>query len=435
MSVQHERAFVGRLLTSAKTMLETSLDDRHFADPLCRLVFQTAGQCLQDGIEPTIVTVCDPSRRVLNNREGEVAELTTEAHVGRIDWIEAQLVTAYESRVLQQLGRTLLDLADDPAAAIAAVDESMEALATADTTNRVWSARELVRPTIETIEERYHAKGELPGVPSGIRELDAMSNGFQDGMFYVIAARPSVGKSALLKHLATFVSTNGSNSPYVPAGVFSAESSRHEFMVRAFADFASIDSMRLSNGMIGPSDFGRLTQAGEKLYESKLYIYDEPNMGIARLTSLARLMKRKHGIRILFVDYVQIIDAAANDRTRTEQVSLVSRALKKLARSLEIPVVAVAQAGRESEKEHRWPRQSDVQHASQIEQDVDGLMFIHPENERDGRLKQLWLVVLKMRDGKTGSIPIHFEKRFLRFTDRAPERWDDNVRGQGVNAS
>jgi len=286
---------------------------------------------------------------------------------------------------------------------------------------------EIVAETIEAIEKLYHTKDSYTGVPSGFAGLDNMTSGFQNSEFIIIGARPSVGKTAL----ALTMAANMAIHRKVPVGFFTLEMSDMALMQRLLSSEARINSDKLRTGMLRPADFHNLTEAAGRIYEAPLFIDDTPNIKLLDLRAQARRMKSKEGIRVLFVDYIGLIEPESkNNVPRHEQVAEISRSLKSLARELEMPIICLSQVGRQSEG--KAPTLADLRESGSIEQDADVVIFLHREREdsRDNRERgqgsgstETDLIVAKQRNGPVGTVKLAFiphYTKFESFTSRNP---------------
>ncbi len=279
-------------------------------------------------------------------------------------------------------------------------------------------ARDIVPEAISAIEQLYHRKESYTGVPTGFTELDNMTSGFQNSEFIVIGARPSVGKTALALTMAANMSVKNK----IPVGFFTLEMSEMALMNRLIASESRINSEKLRSGMLKPSDFHNLTEAAGRIYEAPLYIDDSPNMKLLDLRAQARRMLSKEGVKIIFVDYIGLIEPESKSNVpRHEQVAEISRSLKSLAREMEVPIVCLSQVGRQSEG--KPPTLADLRESGSIEQDADVVMFLHRERETHdtedrsrGPLNiTTELIIAKQRNGPIGTVPIIFIPKYTRF--------------------
>jgi replicative DNA helicase len=267
-------------------------------------------------------------------------------------------------------------------------------------------AKEIVKLTFEAIEKHYHSKTEYTGIPSGFKELDQLTMGFQNSEFIVIGARPSVGKTAF----ALTIAANMAIKQKIPVGFFSLEMSAMAIMQRLLSMEARLDSQRMRTGMLSPADFSRITEACGRLYEAPLYISDSPDLKLLDLRAQARRMKSNQDVKIIFVDYITLIGSENRELPRHEQIAEVSRSLKSLAREINIPVIALSQVRRETEGKR--PTLADLRESGSIEQDADVVVFIHTE---DLKAEIREIAVAKQRNGPVGDIQLAFLARYTKF--------------------
>jgi replicative DNA helicase len=292
-------------------------------------------------------------------------------------------------------------------------------------TGKYRSSSQIVNETVNTIEALFHAGGSYTGVPSGFADLDDHTSGFQNSEFIVIGARPSVGKTAFALTIASYMAVRKK----VPVGFFTLEMSGKSLMQRLFAAEAKIDSKKLRSGMLTNSDFGKITEAAGRLYEAPLFIEDTPNIKLLDLRSQARRMKKNEGIRVIFIDYIGLIESESKGNVpRHEQVAEISRSLKSLARELDIPIICLSQVGRQSEGKE--PTLADLRESGSIEQDADVVMFIHKHRDHDKDISQqdsraiieTDIILAKQRNGPVGTIKLGFVPRYTKFETLTRER-------------
>lgn len=295
--------------------------------------------------------------------------------------------------------------------------------------------KELLWPTMERIELLQKAGKRITGVPSGFTDLDELTSGFQPSELIVVAARPSMGKTALCLNMAAHAAIEHR------AGVllFSLEMSNDSLVQRFLCSEGMVDAMRMRRGMLSDADFTRLARAAGVLSGAPLFFFDQPSLTALQARSVARRQMREQPIGLIIVDYLQLMrspDTAAQGRV--QEISDISRSLKALARELEVPVVALSQLSRASEQRggDRKPILSDLRDSGAIEQDADIVMFIHrPEyyegnTDKDGNSLEgkAEVIVAKNRNGPTGHVDLFFHKHYTRF-DNYSERQDADGHG------
>jgi replicative DNA helicase len=295
--------------------------------------------------------------------------------------------------------------------------------------------KDQVMEAIETIEALYERRGTITGVSTGFAEFDRMTDGLHDGEMIVIAARPSMGKTALAMNIAEHVAINGvvagvsPAKPGLPVAVFSLEMSTQQLVQRMLCSRARVNLQKVRDGFLAERDFPAITAAASKLAESQIFIDDTAALSVLELRAKARRLKAQHDIKLIVVDYLQLLRSTtrrAQDNRQLE-ISEISSGLKALAKELRIPVLVLAQLNRQPEaRSGGKPRLSDLRESGSIEQDADLVgLLVRPEiyeEDEDARAEKAGeaeLIIAKQRNGPVGEIALTFLKEFTRFEDRA----------------
>jgi replicative DNA helicase len=271
---------------------------------------------------------------------------------------------------------------------------------------------------IDSRAERGHQS--ISGLATGYIDLDDKTAGLQNSELIILAARPSVGKTAMALNLVRFIAVEENH----PVFFVSLEQSRIELAERLLCCQARVDSHKLRKGHLNSEEMQKLIEAGERLRQAKLFIDDTPGQGMLRIAANARRLKVRHQIRLVVVDYLQLIDPDNRRDSRQEQVASISRRLKFLARELQIPVVSLAQVNRSSEdRQDHKPRLADLRESGSIEQDADTVMLLHrPEMYEPGQHEgTVEVIIAKQRNGPTGEVTLTYLKQFMRFESFAPQ--------------
>jgi replicative DNA helicase len=254
----------------------------------------------------------------------------------------------------------------------------------------------------------------ISGLPTGFTDLDEMTAGLQNSEMIIVAARPSVGKTAFALSLTRNICVEGQH----PVFFCSLEQSRIELAERLLCAQARVDSHRLRKGNLSSEDMEKLIEAGGVLRNARLFIDDSPGQGMLRIAANARRLKLRQKIKMVVIDYLQLIEPENRRDPRQEQVAQISRRIKHLARELKLPVVALAQVNRSSEErqDHR-PRLADLRESGSIEQDADTVMLLHrPDRYEPGQHEGVVEVIIgKQRNGPTGEVTLSYVKQFMRF--------------------
>src|SRR4051794_3827957 len=279
---------------------------------------------------------------------------------------------------------------------------------------------ELLKDSFETITKLYEAGSEITGTASGFRDLDRLTSGFQPGNLIIVAARPSMGKSALALCMASNVAVRHET----PVALFTLEMSKAEVTQRLMCAEGKVESQRLRTGKLAVDDWPRLTAACDKLSKAPIYVDDTGSITMMEIRSkLRRLKMRQAKLGLVIIDYLQLMTSGTTVENRVQEVSQISRALKVLARDLDVPIVALSQLSRAVEQRHdKRPILSDLRESGSIEQDADLVGFIYRDEyyNDDSESQGLAEVILaKHRNGPTDSIKLSFLKRYAKFADLA----------------
>jgi replicative DNA helicase len=282
--------------------------------------------------------------------------------------------------------------------------------------------KDIVRDNFERLEKIFREGKSITGISTGYTELDKLTSGLQPSELIILAARPSQGKTALALNLAENIAIRGQS----PVAIFSLEMSKESLLQRLVASVAQIDAHKFRTGHLSREDWRRMTDALGTISSAPVWIDDAGSVSVLEIGAKARRLKRDKGMSLLIVDYLQLITARGRFGNRQEEVSSISRALKGLAKELQIPVLVLSQLTRAPEREERGPQLSDLRESGAIEQDADVVMFIYrphffklgaaPE-ERD----QAEILIAKQRNGPTDKVKFVFRSRLTRFEEAAPD--------------
>ena len=280
---------------------------------------------------------------------------------------------------------------------------------------------DIVMDTIKTIERLYEKKELITGVPTGFARLDYMTAGFQPSDLIIVASRPSMGKTALCLNVAQYAAVRGG----LPVAIFSMEMPKEQLMMRLLCSEARVDGSRVRTGHLAERDFPRLAQAASRLSDAPIFLDDTPAQNVLEVRAKARRLKREADLRLLIVDYLQLMRGVGDEDNRTQEVSDISRGLKALAKELAIPVVAISQLNRQVEgRSDKRPMMADLRESGSIEQDADVVLFIYrdemynPNSEHQGVAE---ILLAKQRNGPTGSVNLAFLKEYTRFENLSEE--------------
>jgi replicative DNA helicase len=291
--------------------------------------------------------------------------------------------------------------------------------------SNVRTITELVHRAINTVEEVHQRQGVLTGLGTGFPDLDKLTTGLHGGEMIVIAARPSVGKTSLAMNIAEHVAVDSK----LPVGVFSLEMTAESLVLRMLCSRSRVNLRNIREGFLAERDFPRLTGAAGRLASAPLFIEDSSSLSILQLRAKARRMYMQHEIRLLVIDYLQLLHSTARRaENRQQEIADISGGIKALAKELNIPVIVLSQLNRDVEKErNREPRLSDLRESGAIEQDADLVALLYRTNleEKDGgaaadfEALPVKLLIAKQRNGPQGEVDLTFLRGYTRFESAA----------------
>jgi replicative DNA helicase len=288
--------------------------------------------------------------------------------------------------------------------------------------------KELIWPTMERIEQLHTSQGALTGVASGFTDLDRLTAGFQRGDLVIVAARPSMGKTALALNIVQHAAIERN----VGVAIFSLEMSKEQLVQRLLCSEGLVDAQRLRRGQLRDDDYPKLARAAGLLGTAPIWIDDSAMLSPLAMRSKARRLKAEHDIAMVVVDYLQMMQGPSDVESRQQEISFISRSLKALAKELDVPLVALSQLSRAPEQrggEHRRPQLSDLRESGAIEQDADVVCFIYRQEFYDGPVDPKTnesieglaeLIIGKQRNGPTGTVKLFFKKEYTRFDNYSP---------------
>lgn len=290
-------------------------------------------------------------------------------------------------------------------------------IATAKQKQQAVHIKDIIRTTIENIDQLYQRKESITGVPTGFIDFDNMTSGLQRSDLVIIAARPSMGKSAF----AVSIAEHACVQKNIPVAIFSLEMSKEQLVQRMLCSQARVDAHRVRTGFFSSSEWPKLTSAAGKLSNAPMFIDDTPAITVLELRAKARRLKASHNIGLIIVDYLQLMQASTPSDSRQQEISEISRSLKALARELNVPLIAISQLSRavENRQDHR-PQLSDLRESGAIEQDADVVVLLmreeyyNPTPENQGIAD---IIIAKQRNGPVGGIKLKFFKEFVSFAN------------------
>jgi replicative DNA helicase len=287
--------------------------------------------------------------------------------------------------------------------------------------------RDVVRENFERISQIFNEGKRITGLSTGYHQLDNLTSGLQPSELLILAARPSMGKTALALNIAENVAVRGNK----PVAIFSLEMSKESLLLRLLSSDAQIDSHKFRTGHLSREDGGKIPVSLSRLAEAPLWIDDAGSATVVEMGAKLRRLKRDKGLSLVVVDYLQLVSARGKFGNRNEEVSSITRGLKGLAKELKVPVLVLSQLTRAPEREDRRPQLADLRESGAIEQDADVVMFIHrpnafkPDETPEERAKTE-LLIAKQRNGPTDRIHFVFFNSYTRFEEAAPDAWTEH---------
>lgn len=284
------------------------------------------------------------------------------------------------------------------------------------------SLRSILVETFERIEKLYESKGGVTGLPTGYPDLDRMTAGLQPSDLIILAARPSMGKTTFALNLASYAAVEAK----VPVVIFSLEMSKEQLALKLLCSEAGVDNQRIRTGTLRDDDWPKLSHALGRLSDAMLFIDDTPGISALEIRAKTRRIKAEHGLGLIIIDYLQLMQSRSKSENRQQEVSEISRSLKALARELDVPVIALSQLSRAVEQRaDKKPTLADLRESGSLEQDADIVGFLYREdyyNPETDRKNITELIIAKQRNGPVGTVDFFFQKEFSKFQSLARQK-------------
>jgi replicative DNA helicase len=346
-------------------------------------------------------------------------------------------------RVCNTVVKDAYDVEKDPFDLLDDAEKSIFDLSMSATSTSTQAISTLVKETIKKIEELRQKRTRITGVPTMLHKLDDMTAGWQKGDLIIVAARPSMGKTAFVLTVARNAALHPDPELRAPVAVFSLEMSSHSLVQRLLTMEARVDAQKVRTGQITNDEMGNLLEAANRLYKSKIAIDDTPGIKLTELSTKCRRLKKDVGLGLVIIDYLQLMTTGrSNDASREQEIAYISRGLKALAKDLDVPVIALSQLSRQVEQRggDKRPQLSDLRESGSIEQDADVVCFLYrPEyygiKQIDGMSTAglAEVIIGKQRNGPVGSVQLHFINQYARFENLMHAGPDDGGMLQPVS--
>jgi replicative DNA helicase len=426
-----EQAVLGAMLMSKSAIDDVSevLDGRDFYRPAHEIIFDAVIELHAHGEPADAITVASELEK-----RGQLARMGGPVYL--LDLVGAVSIAANavyyaeivrDKAVLRRLVDASMRIAQlgyqgrgDVREIVDAAQQAVYEVKSGKSADDYSLLYELLEPTIDEIEAISNHDGKLSGVPTGFADLDNLTNGLHPGQMVIVAARPSIGKSTLALDLARSAAIRHQ----MTVGFFSLEMSKSEIVMRLLSAEASVPLNHIRNGHMREEDWTRLNSRLGQIGSAPLYIDDSPNLTMMEIRSKARRLKQSHGLRLVIIDYMQLMSSGKKVESRQLEVSEFSRQVKLLAKELDVPVVALSQLNRSPEQRaDKRPQLGDLRESGSLEQDADVVILLHREDAYDRespRAGEADFIVAKHRNGPTDTIVTAFQGHYSRFADMAP---------------
>lgn len=461
-NIEAEQSLIGSVLFDNKVLedLPTNFTTRHFFDPLHASIFDACIFLIDNGRLADPLTLKSYLKQDDLQRDMDIEKYLSELREGVVSLSKAkfyaeEIRNCYVRRSLIRIGDELINKSVNPTLdvtpdqEISNTEEQLYNLAEKDQINSgPLDFKSVLASATNQINEAYNRKGKLSGIDTGFSGLNRQLGGLNKSDLLVLAGRPAMGKTAL----ATNIGFNAAKSSKLEKNesilIFSLEMSAEQLAQRILAEQSTIDSHKLRSGDLNETEFSKLVSTQNDILNLPFFIDDTPAISVGQIASRARRLKRTHGLSLIIIDYIQLIQGskASEAQGRVQEVSNITRGLKSLAKELNVPILALSQLSRAVEqREDKRPILADLRESGSIEQDADVVMFVYREEyyldkseptQRDNENQESFnerflkwqdrrnmaegkaeIIISKQRHGPTGIVQVQFEAKFTRFMD------------------
>jgi len=436
-NVEAEAGVLGSIIIDPEAIVQVAdiVQPDDFYRESHRLIYQAALELYEQREPADIITLCDElERRALLEDVGGRAYVTS-----LVNMVPTSANVEHYARIIERTSilRRLIHAAGqiaavaynepDAASALDQAEQLIFAISQRHTRADFEHIRTLLSAYIDKLDQLHENRGAIVGLPTGFHDLDRLTGGLQKSDLIILAARPSVGKTALALSIAHNTAVRYNNA----VAYFSLEMSKEQMVQRLLSMDAQVDSQRIRTGYLDDEDWNRITHSLGRLSNANIYIDDTAGISVMEMRSKARRLQAERGIDLVIVDYLQLMQGRTgrNSDNRVQEISEISRSLKALARELDVPVIALSQLSRAVEsRQSRIPQLSDLRESGSIEQDADIVMFIYRDevyNPETDRRNIADIIVAKHRNGPVGTISLRFQANQTRFWDLELQRTPD----------
>ncbi|MFJ8259106.1 replicative DNA helicase [Peribacillus asahii] len=436
-NIEAEQAVLGAIFLEPSSLTVTSevLIPEDFYRSAHQKIFNVMLKLNDEGMAVDLITVTEELAATKSLEEiGGVTYLSELAgSVPTAANVEYYARIVEEKSLLRRLIRTATNIAqegysreDEVEDLLGEAEKNIMEVAQRKNSGSFQNIKDVLVRTYDNIEELTNRKGDVTGIPTGFAELDRMTAGFQRNDLIIVAARPSVGKTAFALNIAQNVATKTDEN----VAIFSLEMGAEQLVMRMLCAEGNINAQNLRTGSLTDEDWRKLTMAMGSLSNAGIYIDDTPGVRIGEIRSKCRRLKQENGLGMILIDYLQLIQGnGRSGENRQQEVSEISRSLKALARELQVPVIALSQLSRGVEqRQDKRPMMSDIRESGSIEQDADIVAFLYRDDYYDKESENkniIEIIIAKQRNGPVGTVSLAFVKEYNKFVN-LERRFDDS---------
>jgi replicative DNA helicase len=442
-SLEAEQSVIGGLMidNSAWDRIADIVAAEDFYRRDHRLIFNAIGELAERGQPCDAVTVSE-----FLSRRSELEGAGGLAYLGQLakDTPSAANIVAYGNIVRERaMLRELISVGGEIASSAAGADGRDASELIDEAERRVFEIaergqrrgsgfvelRKILPGTIDRLDELYTSEGHITGIPTGFDDLDKMTAGLQPGDLVIVAGRPSMGKTSFAMNIAEHAAISGKK----PVAIFSMEMSAEQLSFRMISSLGRVNQSHLRTGKFSDEDWHRINAAVTIMSEAKIFIDDTPAMNPTEIRARSRRLAREHGLGLIVLDYIQLMQVSGNTENRATELSQISRSLKGLAKELRVPIIALSQLNRSVEQRNdKRPVMSDLRESGAIEQDADLIAFIYRDevyNKETMRKGIADIIVAKQRNGPIGEVHLTFLGEYTKFENYLPDNFGDEAYG------
>lgn len=429
-NIDAEQSVLGAMLLEREAIFKVMefLKSDDFYKESHRIIYEAILELAESGSPVDLITVTD-----LLRDKGDLEKVGGITYVATLANLVPTAANAeYYARIVEEkaLTRALISVStriasrgyegvESPEELLDEAERSILELSQRRSTTTFTPIKDILVDTFENLEQVYNNRGKINGVPTGFIELDHMTNGFQKGDLIILAARPSMGKTAL----AILIGQYAALKHKIPVAIFSLEMSKEQLVQRMLCSEAMVDAHKVRTGNLSDEDWSKLSEAARHLSRAPIYLDDTGAATVREMRSKARRLKAEKGLGLIIIDYLQLMSGGKRIENRQQEIADISRKLKGLAKELGVPVLALSQLSRAVEsRTDKRPMMSDLRESGSIEQDADLIMFIYrdeyynPDSEKKGIAE---IIIAKQRNGPVGTVELGFFREFTKFVNLA----------------